>query len=130
MADKSSALKSTGKFIMTVIGLGIIGAIFGVIGAYIGFVVLGDEKFVSLGLGLLGLMIGYPLGVIIGIVLFKKALRQRGSLIFGIPGSIIGAIISFIPVLWNPSLFTGYFIIIPVLCLVGFKLRSKAAASS
>ena len=75
--------------------MGITGIAFGLIGALIGGKVLGGDSFGfgALGLTLGGIIIGYPTGIIVGIVSIKKLLHQRGSLLPGILGSIIGSVI-------------------------------------
>lgn len=119
------------KFVVIVIGLGITGIIFGLIGALIGGKVLGGDSFEfgALGLALGGIIIGYPTGIIIGIISLKKMFHQPGSLLFGIIGSIIGAIITILLTVSlnlnaNPFLLFGvFFFIVPIFCLSGFLSR-------
>ena len=101
------------------------------IGALIGGKVLGDDSvgFASLGLAIGGIIVGYPTGIIVGIVLIKKILHQRGSLLLGIVGSIIGAVVTMVlaePLHLNSNtnlLFGIFLLIVPVFCLLGFYLR-------
>ena len=119
------------KYVLMTIGLGVLGIIFGVIGALIGGKVLGSESagFGALGLAIGGAVIGYPAGIIVGIVSIKKILHQQGSLLLGILGSIIGAVITVVLALLlnlnsNTNLLFGvFFLSVPVFCLVGFFLK-------
>ncbi len=132
MSRKSSSLaRSIVKFVIMTIGLGIIGIVFGLVGALIGGKVLGGDSFGfgALGLALGGIIIGYPTGIIIGIVSIKKILHRRGSLLLGILGSIFGAVITIVAaeplnLNFNPNLLFGvFFLSVPLFCLVGFYLR-------
>ena len=114
------------RFISFTLGLIVLGAVFGVIGALIGGGVLGDD-IGALGLAILSLLAGYFLGIVVGIILIRKLFRQRGSLLFGILGNIIGAVIpGLITLFWEqgPSIFFYLPVVsAPVLCLAGFYLR-------
>jgi len=131
MPQKSSVVaRIIVKFVFMAIGLGITGIVFGLIGALIGGKVLGGDSFGfgALGLALGGIIIGYPTGIIVGIVSIKKILHQRGSLLLGILGSIIGSIIIALaePLNLNSNsglLFGAFFLSVPVFCLGGFLLR-------
>jgi hypothetical protein len=132
MSQKSSSLaKNIVKFVIMTIGLGIIGIIFGLVGALIGGKVLGGDSFGfgALGLALGGIIIGYPTGIIVGIVSINKILHRRGSLLFGILGSIFGAVITIVVaeplnLNSNPNLLFGvFFLSVPLFCLVGFFLK-------
>ena len=120
-----------GKFVFMAIGLGITGIVFGVIGALIGGKVLGGDSvgFGALGLALGGIIVGYPTGIIVGIISIKKIFHQRGSLLLGILGSIIGSVIIIalaepLNLNSNPGLLFGaFFLSVPVFCLGGFFLR-------
>ena len=132
MSKKSpSVAKRIYKFVLMTIGLGALGIIFGVIGALIGGKVLGSDAvgFGALGLAIGGIIVGYPTGIIVGIISIKKLLHQHGSLLLGILGSIIGAVITMVlaePLNLNSNtnlLFGVFFLSVPVFCLVGFFLR-------
>ncbi len=85
--------------------------------------------FGALGLAIGGVIIGYPTGIIVGIIAIKKFLHQRGSLLFAILGSIIGAVIVMLlaePLNLNSNtnlLFGVFFLSVPVFCLAGFYLK-------
>ncbi len=119
------------KFVIMTIGLGIIGIVFGIIGALIGGKVLGGDSvgFGALGLALGGIIVGYPTGIIVGIISIKKILHRRGSLLLGILGSIFGAVITIViaePLNLNSNtnlLFGVFLLIVPLFCLVGFFLK-------
>ena len=132
MPDKSPTVaRRIAKFILMAIGLGVTGIVFGLIGALIGGKVMGGNSvgFGALGLALAGIIIGYPAGIIVGIVSIKKILHQRGSLLLGISGSIIGSVIVLAlaePLNLNSNtglLFGTFLLCVPVFCLSGFLLR-------
>ena len=119
------------KFVLMTIGLGVLGIVFGVVGALIGGIVLGSDSigFGALGLAIGGVIIGYPTGIIVGIISIKKIFHQQGSLVLGILGSIIGAVITMVlaePLNLNSNTnlrFGVFFLSVPVFCLVGFFLK-------
>ena len=132
MSQKSSLVASRiFKFVLMIIGLGVLGIIFGIIGALIGGKILGGDSFEfgALSLALGGIIIGYSTGIIVGIISIKKILHQQGSLLLGILGSIIGAVISMVlaeplNLNSNPNLLFGvFFLSVPLFCLVGFFLK-------
>ena len=132
MSKKSSSFaRNIVKFILMAIGLGLLGILFAVTGALIGGRVLGSDSagFGALGLAIGGVIIGYPAGIIVGIISIKRILRQKGSLLFGIVGSIIGAVIIMAlaePLNLNSNtnlLFGAFFLSVPIFCLVGFFLK-------
>ena len=59
------------KFGLMTIGLGVLGIVFGVIGALIGGRILGSDSFGfgALGLAIGGVIIGYPTGKLLGLSL-------------------------------------------------------------
>ncbi|MFC2123093.1 hypothetical protein ACFLRP_05350 [Bacteroidota bacterium] len=119
------------KFVIITISLGVLGVVFGVAGALIGGRVLGGDSvgFGALGLAIGGIIIGYPTGIIVGIVTLKKIFHQRGSLLLGILGSIVGAVITMglaEPLNLNSNsnlLFGTFFLSVPVFCMIGFLLK-------
>ena len=129
--SQQSGVKKILKYILMTLGLGIIGIAFGAIGAFIGGRLLGANSvgFGALGLAIEGIIVGYPAGIIVGIVLIRKVLHQKGSLLLGIVGSIIGAVIVMVlaePLHLNSNtnlLFGTFLVIIPIFCLIGFYLR-------
>ena len=119
------------KFIIMFIGIGVSGLILGFSGALVGIQILERELF---GFGELagalgGMIIGYPLGVIVGLILINKILHQRGSLLFGITASCLGAAITIglaepININLSPDLlFTLFFLLVPLLGTIGFYLN-------
>ena len=132
MSQKSSSLaENIVVFVLMTIGLGVLGIVFGVIGALIGGKVLGSDSvgFGALGLAIAGVIIGYPGGIIVGIISIRKIFHQQGSLLLGILGSIIGAVITMAvaePLNLNSNanlLFGVFFLSVPVFCLGGFFLK-------
>lgn len=119
------------KFIIMFIGIGVSGLILGFSGALVGIQILERELF---GFGELagalgGMIIGYPLGVIVGLILVNKILHHRGSLLFGITASCLGAAITIglvepININLSPDLlFTLFFLLVPLLGTIGFYLN-------
>lgn len=125
------------RFVLTAAGLGLLGALFGAAGALVGGKLLGADStgFASLGLAIGGIIVGYPAGIITGIIIIRKALRQPGSLPFGILGSIIGAaaVLALAEPLnlnANTDLLFGIFLAaVPVCCLAGFYLGNRKRRS-
>jgi len=120
-------MKRVARFIGMVAGLTVCGAILAVIGAFIGGRVFGDDTFGALGLAILGIVVGYFLGIILGMVLIKKFIHQRGSILLGILGSIAGVVIAvFVGIMLDPDINLFFWIAlisVPVLCLAGFYLK-------
>lgn len=82
------------RFIMMMIALAAAGAIFAAAGVFIGGRILGSnaEGFGAIALAVGGAIAGYPLGVIVGMVLLKKLFHLKGSLLLGIAGTIVGTV--------------------------------------
>ncbi|HEY91634.1 MAG TPA: hypothetical protein G4O07_07345 [Dehalococcoidia bacterium] len=127
----------TGKtiaFLGMVIGTAGTGAVIAFLAAFIsGLVMRGwNIGFASLGILLLLMILGYLAGVIVGIVLTDKVFHYRGSLLFAIPGSIMGTGLVFVlaadPLNLDPAisiLFTCLFLFPPLLGTTGFHLGRK-----
>ncbi len=115
------------------IGLAVIGIAFAIAGAFIGGRVLGSEGagFGALGLAIGGILVGFPLGTIVGLILLKKLFHQKGSLWLGMSGAIIGAVATAVlsePLNLNAHvnlLFGVFFAIVPALTLGGFYLKKR-----
>jgi hypothetical protein len=109
------------------------GFIFGLIGAFIGSVMLSGELFGFGGLAgaLAGIIIGYPIGVIVGLFLLSRVAHYRGSLALGFTGSILGGILTMglaEPLNLNINgnlLFALFFIAPPLFATIGFHLKLK-----
>jgi len=90
--------------------------------------------FGALGLALGGAMLGYPLGAMSGLFIFKRVLRVKGSLPLGIIGALVGvavpvAIASITNAGLEPDvLIVVYFITVPLLCALGYLARSRTAS--
>jgi hypothetical protein len=127
MSARNSLTIKVAKFISIAVGLAVCGAVVAVAGAYIGGKGFSDDVYSALGLAFIGIILGYLLGNIIGIVLVKKILHQHGSIFLGILGCVAGVAITVITtIIWDPgiSLFFPIAIIsVPVLCLAGFYLK-------
>lgn len=128
---KSSITRKILRLVLMTLGLGVLGIIGGGIGALIGGKILGSDSFGfgALGLAIGGIIIGYPAGIIIGIIAIRKLFHHKGSLLLGIVGSIFGALIILLlaePLNLNSNtdlLFVLFLISVPVFCLAGFLLK-------
>ncbi len=126
------------KYIGMLIGIAIAGALFGIFSAFLLSWLMQDGAGGWGGLvgAILGLAFGYPVGVFLGIVIFKKLLHYNGSLILGLIGVIVGGALPFI--LAEPLGFNSYgdllwgIIIVssPLMGTIGFNLRKKSAQES
>lgn len=126
-------MKSLIIFVIKTIGVAVPGMMAGIAGALAGaFLMKGQlAGFGDLAGALMGLIIGYPIGVIIGIILMNKALHHQGSLLFGIAGCILGALLTMglaepLNLNLNPNiLFGAFFLGVPLLGMIGFHLKRK-----
>lgn len=77
------------------LGASLVGIVLCILGALIGAAVLRGNiaGFGALVGGLMGGILGFPLGVIAGIILVHRVFHYKGSILFGILGSILGAAI-------------------------------------
>jgi hypothetical protein len=131
MSQDSSVLKNIIRFSIMALILGATGIIVAVIGALIGSKILGsdDMEFGALGLAIGGILVGYPAGIIIGILLIKKLFQQKGSLLLGLIGGIIGTVATIVLIepldLTSNSylLFATFFVLVTGLSLGGFYLK-------
>ena len=78
-----------------------------------------------------GALVGYPLGAVGGLVMLRRMLHLRGSLVLGVIGALLGAAIALfagpLSLASNPSLvYLIYFLGVPVLCVCGFLARGGA----
>ena len=127
----------TGKtiaFLGMLIGTAGIGGVIAFLSAFISGLVMREWNigFASLGILTLLMIFGYLAGVIVGIVLTDKVINYQGSLLFAIPGSIIGTGLVFVlaadPLNLNPAigiLFICLFLFPPLLGTIGFHLGRK-----
>lgn len=129
--DQGTIASKIGKFIKITLGTGIVGILLGLIAVLVVTLLMKDSVgFGALGLALGGVLVGYPVGVIIGIILIKKVFHYRGSLLLGILGSILGVVITMgaaepLNLNANPGiLFAAFFLSVPILCTIGFLLKS------
>ena len=124
-----STFKKTIKFLGMVMGLGIMGVVFGFLVALMGAVMLSGEIF---GFGALvgavgGMLLGYPIGVLVGIVVINRFFHYRGSVLFGILGGFLGGVVVLglgeIVALNPPLMFSLFFLAVPVMCTAGYRLK-------
>ncbi len=129
--DPVTTAGKIGKFVKITLGTGIVGILLGLIAVLVVALFMKESVgFGALGLALAGVLVGYPVGVIIGIILTKKVFHYRGSLLLGILGSVLGVIITMgaaepLNLNTNPNiLFAVFFLSVPILCTIGFLLKS------
>ncbi len=129
--DSGTTAGKIGKFIKITLGTAIVGISLGLIAVLLVSLFMKESVgFAALGLALAGVLVGYPVGVIIGIILTKKVFHYRGSLLLGILGSVLGIVITVagaepLNLNTNPNiLFAVFFLSVPVLCTTGFLLKS------
>ena len=83
-------------FLGMVVVIGLVGIALGLLAAVIGIAILGGEGDFGALAGLGGMAIGYPIGVILGVLLVNKFLHYRGSLLLGVVGSLLGAVFNYV----------------------------------
>ena len=108
-----------------------------IVGAVTGFVVRDQLLGVGWVAGAIGgALVGYPLGVIGGLVMLRRILHLCGSLFLGVVGGLLGAALAMLVVgqlnlASNPSLvYVIYFLSVPLLCVCGFLARGAAGKRS
>lgn len=109
----------------------VIGVIFAIAGAFIGGKILGKDSvgFGALGLAIGGILVGYPTGIMVAILLIKKLFHQKGSALLGVIGGIIGTVATVAlaePLNLNSNsylLFGTFFVLVTGLALGGFYLK-------
>ena len=119
------------RFIIMAFVLAVTGIIFAIIGAFIGGRILGSDAagFGALGLAIGGILVGYPTGIIVGILLVKWLFHQKGSVLLGLMGGIIGTVTTVAlsePLNLNSNsylLFGVFFVLVTGLSLGGFYLK-------
>ena len=132
MSWSSSVSSKIIRFIIMAFVLAVIGIIFAITGAFIGGRILGSDSagFGALGLAIGGILVGYPTGIIVGILLIKKLFHQKGSVLLGLIGGIIGTVATVAlaePLNLNSNsylLFGAFFVLVTGLSLGGFYLKS------
>jgi len=130
---KNIRIKNISRFLGMYLGIAFSGFIIGGIAALIGATVMKNSFFGFGGIlgSVAGLIIGYPVGVICGIILFRTWIKYNGAIISGILGGLLGAIIILVlavplkvdmPVAWTLAL---YLVVTPLLGTIGFYLGRK-----
>ena len=98
----------------------------GRLGALVGW---GGQEFADVIGAVLGIFLGYIVGVPVGMALAGRVLGQRGSFWLALAGSILGGVLVALlaePLRLNAStrvLSFSLFLAVPALALVGFNLR-------
>ena len=131
MSRNSSVSSKMIRFFMMAFVLAVTGIIFAITGAFIGGRILGSDAagFGALGLAIGGILVGYPTGIIVGFLLVKRLFHQKGSVLLGIMGGIIGTVATVAlsePLNLNSNsylLFGAFFVLVTGLSLGGFYLK-------
>jgi len=131
MSRNSSVSGKMIRFIIMAFVLAVTGIIFAITGAFIGGRILGSDAagFGALGLAIGGILVGYPTGIIVGILLIKRLFHQKGSALLGLIGGIIGTVATVAlsePLNLNSNsylLFGAFFVLVTGLSLGGFYLK-------
>ncbi|MDD5288100.1 MAG: hypothetical protein PHY28_03180 [Dehalococcoidales bacterium] len=126
-------IRKIALFLGMFFGTALAGFIVGGIFALIGMLIM-QNRLLGLGGmvgGFGGAVIGYPIGIICGLLIFRSRLKYAGSRAFGILGCLLGAVIILtlavplkidIPLIW---MLTLYCVITPLLGTTGFYLGRK-----
>ena len=91
----------------------------------------GEAEFGALGLALGAAMLGYPLGVIGGVFVLKRAFKIPGSIVLGAVGAIVGVAVtlglaSLLNQTGDPSIsIVLYFVLVPALATAGLRIGGK-----
>ncbi len=131
MSHNSSVSGKLIRFFIMAFVLTITGIIFAITGAFIGGRILGSDAagFGALGLAIGGILVGFPTGIIVGILLIKRLFHQKGSVLLGLIGGIIGTVATVAlsePLNLNSNsylLFGTFFVLVTGLSLGGFYLK-------
>lgn len=122
-------------FVVTALGLAAVGVAFGGLFAYIGAHAFGSGDFLALGLAIVGMLLGYAFGNVLGLILVKYALHQRGSVMLGIAAAVVWTGLSIgVAALLNLSsdasswVVTAMFLLTPFAALLGFYVRRGEAS--
>ncbi len=131
MSHNSSVSGKLIRFFIMAFVLAITGIIFAITGAFIGGRILGSDAagFGALGLAIGGILVGFPTGIIVGISLIKRLFHQKGSVLLGLMGGIIGTVATVAlsePLHLNSNsylLFGAFFVLVIGLSMGGFYLK-------
>jgi hypothetical protein len=127
--------KNVFSFIITAIVMTALGAGLGMAGGYIGARTADPAGFVALGLAILGMLAGYVLGTVAGLLILTYAVRVTGSVMLGILTGVVWTGISIgVASLLNLSHHASsvivyvMFLLTPAAALLGFYMKRAAAS--
>jgi hypothetical protein len=126
-------VKKIAAFSGMVIGTAFVGLLFGFVPYFIGASILPEGSLSGLIGAIVSVVIGYPIGVIIGLLLVGRLFHYRGSLLLGAVGSILGGALviglSYLSLI--PGLeYTSFLVLPPLLGTTGFHLRRASRGSA
>jgi hypothetical protein len=121
-----------------IIALVIFGVVFAIAGLFVGGRVVGGGSggLETLGSAVVGGLVGYPLGTIVGLVFLKKLFYKTGSLLLGTLGAIVGALATLVlsePLRLNSDiniLLTVFALLVSGLAVGGLYLNRKPPAGT
>ena len=123
-------VKKITVFVGMVVVIGLCGAVLSLIAALVAVFIVGGglTGFSRMIYALAGILLGYPVGVILGIILVNRFIHYNGSIKFGIICTITGWVI--VIALFRPLniitdanlLFSLILIVTPVFGTIGFHL--------
>ena len=132
MEAKRVNAKSIIRILLTALGIEILGIGFGILGALLAIRAWKTGTLADLGLGIMGLAVGYMFGIFVGIICNKYLLLQKGSLIGGIAVAVLWAVFSLVigwAVNFNHVLISIWLyvsvIIMPFAAIFGFYFRRR-----
>lgn len=130
MTTEPSKLRKTVSFVLLAAGLELLGVGFGVMGALVIGRGIGGDSFSVLLRGILATVVGYPVGIVIGLVLVKHFLRRKGSPLLGSIACVLWMVIGYLAAMLlaqadiNPYISLIFcFVTVPVVALAGFFLK-------
>lgn len=130
----NTSSRAIGRFVVIALAVGLSGLIVGVGVGYIATRILWNRmEFGGLaGMGV-GIAVGYPLGVFIGLVIVKGYRHVRGSILLGLSGIIIAEFLTLVlPYLarsGSPALTVLYLVLTPFLASAGYLLGGRTTNS-
>jgi hypothetical protein len=131
-SSSNARLKRLLTFLGMILGTGLCGLIIGGIATFIGIAILSDgvAGFGKLVGAIAGIVLGYPIGVIAGILVISRLLHYAGSPRLGIVCALLGWVLVIalarpFNVLDDPNLiFTLVLIVPPLFGTIGFHIIS------
>ncbi len=120
-------------FVLAALGLYVLSFGLAILGGWTGARVVSSDGFFALGLAIVGMLVGYFLGIVAGLVVLKIMLRQPGSLLFGLLALVIWTGVSIgITAIFSlasdasSAVVAASFLITPVVALLGYYFKKQS----